>query len=146
MSHSIGSTWKKELSNKRNFDWGKEDYEIEKDKNGHINIKKKDRFTLINHDSSEYNYINSVTYLTYPENSPTSYLFILSRLRATSFKSILSVFSNTGDLVYKELMDANNVVGISKINNAKVVIIGDVRPVYQKEPLISVKKYVYRIR
>jgi hypothetical protein len=96
-----------------------------------LNDKTKNNY-FIRLSLDKYNYINGISYLTYPENSTSSYLFILARLRATSQQSILSVFSNTGELVYEELLDANDVIETGEADSyGKIIIIGDTTQVKQ---------------
>jgi hypothetical protein len=121
-SHAIGYIGHSELKNKNTLDWNGKKYIISFGSYG-VFLNDEAGTKFIEQSTEGFNYINGITYLTYPKNSSSSYLFALARLRATSEQSLLLVYSNTGKLVYQELMGANDILEYGKLNNGKEVIV-----------------------
>ena len=60
----------------------------------------------LSYDVSNYSYITEVSALNYPSDAKNdSYLVVLVRLRATSFRSIILIYNQEHQLVYEELLD-----------------------------------------
>ena len=145
--HVIGYIGGEHFKSVNQFVWNEKLRSIYFDKTNKIFIKDDDDTILIEHNLSGYNYIIGISYIIYPLNTKDCYLFILSRLRATSRQSLLSVFNSSAALVYEELIEASNIIEIVETNEKeKVIIIGNIQPVYNKEPYVYLHDFYYRLK
>lgn len=129
----------------KEFDWNGKKYTIIEDGRTHIFVKNSDGSTFISHSTAGYNYVVTNSFVVYG-NSGKSYLFVLSRLRATSQQSLLNVFSEKGESIYEELMAAANVVEIGEMNGEKVIIIGDRSVDASGKVYMKLKDFIYKIK
>jgi hypothetical protein len=144
IEHAIGRIGAAQLGAQKEFVWNGKDYIISSDENNHFLIKNPDGTVFIDHSLEGYNYITGISFLVYDKNEK-SYLFILTRLRATSHMSVLNVFSEKGELLYEELMGRYNIIESGELNGEKVIIIGNSQP-RENEIIVSLADFIYSIK
>jgi hypothetical protein len=144
LGHAIGRIGLDYLGAQKEFIWNGKDYIISSDDNNHFFIKNIDRSVFIDHSLEGYNYITGISFLVYDKNE-ISYLFVLTRLRATSQMSVLNVFSENGELLYEELMGRYNIIETGELNGKKVIVIGNSQP-RANEIIVSLADFIYSIK
>jgi hypothetical protein len=142
--HAIGRIGADYYSSEKEFKWNGKDYIISSDDNNHIFIKNSNGSILIDHSLEGYNYITGISYVVYEKNEK-SYLFVLSRLRATSHMSVINVFSENGELLYEELMGRFNIIESGELNGKKVIVIGNSQP-RANEIIVTLAEFIYSIK
>jgi hypothetical protein len=142
--HAIGRIGLDYLGDQKEFMWNGKGYIISSDENNHFFIKNSDGMVFIDHSLEGYNYITGISFLVYDKNE-NSYLFVLTRLRATSHMSVLNIFSEKGELLYEELMGRYNIIESGELNGKKVIIIGNSQP-RANELIVSLADFIYSIK
>jgi hypothetical protein len=142
--HAIGRIGGESLGTQKKFKWNGKGYKISSDDNNHFFIKNEDGSIFIDHNLEGYNYITGISYLVF-DKSEKSYLFVLTRLRATSQMSVINVFSEKGVLLYEELMGRFNIIEFGELNGKKVVVIGNSQP-RANEIIVSLDDFIYNIK
>lgn len=144
--HAIGRIGGVNYEIQKEFIWNGKKYFITYDRDtNHILVMNEDHSVFIDHSLEGYNYITGVTYVIM-ENEKESFLWVLTRLRATSSMSVLNVFSTEGKMVYEELMGRNNILETGEVNGQKVMVIGNKDIRGRNDTITSVSNFVFIIK
>jgi hypothetical protein len=161
--YALGNIGGVEYPNKKEFDWNNKKYVITFNSLNHILINGQHGTTSnpfkedtapptndavsIDYSLAGYSTIKGISFLPYPKNSNNSSLFVLAQLSVVSSKSVLLVFSDAGEIVYEELLDASDIIEIGKTNNNEdAVILGSSQIANQKIQGVTIKDYIYKIK
>lgn len=125
-AHFIGYlAGSEEYETHKQFPWNGQQYHISMgETKDYFEIKNNDGSPFLVHSLEGYNYINGISFITVNRGS-TSYLCVLSRLRATSHNAILNLFSADGKLLYEELIGRFNILETGEVNGEQVIVIGN---------------------
>ena len=96
--------WDYEKGSRDSFLWGKAETQIGVKNDTLMQIQFSDGPPL-EYEVRNYSYITEISAIKYPTNAKKeSYLVVLVRLRATSFRSLLLIYNQSHELVYEELL------------------------------------------
>jgi hypothetical protein len=108
------------------FDWGGRTLEITADRDAFV-IHEAGGRELAQRNFGDFSWISEVSFLPVELAPAKSFLFVLSKLRPTSHRSAVSVFTGDGTLVYEEIVELRTLLESAELDGVgRVVVLGRV--------------------
>jgi len=106
----------------KTFDWGGRTLEITADRDAFV-VREAGGREVARRSFGDFSWIAEVSFLAIELAPAKSFLFVVSKLRPTSERSVVSVFSGDGTLVYEEIVELRTLLETAELDGAGRLVV-----------------------